>query len=91
MTTPKKQAAAKAGQLPRRARARDPGRPAKTLFTRLADAEPIGEPELAGLADARSQAIAAELSGPGGVPAERVALSPPAAMEKEKEPRPRRC
>jgi outer membrane protein OmpA-like peptidoglycan-associated protein len=81
----KKQAVAKAAAAAPEGEARDPGRPAKTLFTRLADAESIGEPELVGLADARSQAIAAELSGPGGVPAERVAISPPAAMEKEKE------
>ncbi len=81
----KKIAAAKAAEAAPEGEARDPGRLAKTLFTRLADAEPIGEPEMAGLAAARSQAIATELSGPGGVPAERVVLNPPAAMEKEKE------
>ncbi|MFO7707276.1 MAG: DUF748 domain-containing protein [Desulfobacterales bacterium] len=81
----KKEAAAKATSASPEGQPLDPGRLAKTLFIRLADAEPIGEPELASLADARSRAIAAELSGPGAVPPERVALSPPAAMEKEKE------
>lgn len=84
----KKQAVAKAAAAAPEGEARDPGRPAKTLFTWLANAESIGEPELVGLADARSQSIAAELSGPGGVPAERVAVSPPAAMEKETEASP---
>jgi uncharacterized protein involved in outer membrane biogenesis len=81
----KKKAAAKAAPAAPEGETRDPGRLAKLLFTQLADSEPVGEPELAGLADGRSKAIAAELSGPGGVPAERVALSPPAAMEKDKE------
>ena len=81
----KKEAAAKSGAASPDSVAQDPGQLAKLLFARLAEGEPIGEPELAGLADARSRAIAAELSGPGAVPPERVVLSPPAAMEKEKE------
>lgn len=81
----KKGAAAKPAAAAPEVQTGDPGWLAKTLFSRLADAEPVGEPELAGLADARSQAIAAELSGPGAVPPERVVLSPPAAMEKENE------
>ncbi|MCU0561421.1 MAG: DUF748 domain-containing protein [Desulfobacterales bacterium] len=80
-----KQAAAKPAAAAPVGETRDPGQAAKTLFRRLAEAEPVGEPELAGLAAARSRSIAAELSGPGGIPAERVALSPPAAMDKEKE------
>jgi hypothetical protein len=54
----------------------------------MAEAEPIGEAELAGLAEARSEAVAAELVGPGGIPAERVGRTPPAAIEKDKEPPP---
>ena len=81
----KKEAAAKSGAASPDSVAQDPGQLAKLHCARLAEGEPIGEPELAGLADARSRAIAAELSGPGAVPPERVVLSPPAAMEKEKE------
>jgi len=65
---------------------KDPGQLAKILFARLADAEPIGDPELAQLADARSQAIVAELSGPDGIPAERVEVKPPAVLEKKDPP-----
>jgi hypothetical protein len=49
----------------------------------LADAEPIGEPELTGLADARAQAVIAELSGPHGIATERLAAKPSAALGKK--------
>jgi hypothetical protein len=53
------------------------------MFARLAESEPIGEPELTRLAEARAQAIVAELSGPGGIPAERIAVQPPAAVDRK--------
>jgi len=78
----KKESAAKAGAASSEDGTIDPGRLAKILFARLADAEAIGEPELSGLADARARAIAAELSGPGGIPAIRVEVISPAALDK---------
>jgi hypothetical protein len=84
----RKEAAAKAGAAAPPAESHDPGALAKLLFSRMAEAEPIGEAELAGLAEARSEAVAAELVGPGGIPAERVGRTPPAAIEKDKEPPP---
>jgi hypothetical protein len=50
------------------------------MFARLAEAEPIGEPELTRLAEARSQAIVAELSESGQIPVERIGVKPPAAV-----------
>jgi hypothetical protein len=51
------------------------------MFARLADAEPIGDPELTQLADARAQAIVAELSAAGQIPAERIEVKPPVAAD----------
>jgi hypothetical protein len=82
----KKDAAAKGAAAAPAAEPKDPGQLAKILFARLADAEPIGDPELVQLADARSQAIVAELSGPDGIPAERVEVKPPAVLEKKDPP-----
>jgi hypothetical protein len=82
----KKDAVAKGASAAPAAEPKDPGQLAKILFARLADAEPIGDPELAQLADARSQAIVAELSGPDGIPAERVEVKPPAVLEKKDPP-----
>jgi flagellar motor protein MotB len=53
------------------------------MFARLADAEPIGDPELTQLADARAQAIVAELSAGGQIPAERIEVKPSAAVDKK--------
>jgi hypothetical protein len=80
----KKEAAAKGAAAA--AEPKDPGQLAKILFARLADAEPVGDPELAQLADARSQAIVAELSGPDGIPAQRVEVKPSLALEKKDPP-----
>jgi hypothetical protein len=57
----------------------DPGQLAKNLFVRLAEAEPADDAALAKLADARAQAILAELSGAGQIPAERIEIKPSAA------------
>jgi len=61
----------------------DPGRLAKLLFNRLAETEPVGEAELTKLADARARAIVAELSGPGGIAAERLGIKPSTTLEKK--------
>jgi len=61
----------------------DPGQFAKTLFGRLAEAEPADDDALTKLADARSQAIVAELSAAGQIPAERIEVKPSAADEKK--------
>ena len=53
------------------------------MFARLGEAEPIGEPELTRLAEARSQAIVAELSEAGQIPAERIGVKPPVAVDKK--------
>jgi hypothetical protein len=78
----KKEAAAKA-KTAQEGADDDPGRLAKLLFTRLADAESIGEPELTKLADDRAQAVIAELSGPGGIAAERLGMKSSTALEKK--------
>ena len=61
----KKEAAAEGKTAAPESEVRDPGQLAKILFARLAEAEPMGEPELAKLADARAQAIVSELSEAG--------------------------
>jgi hypothetical protein len=61
----------------------DPGQSAKNLFARLAEAEPADDAALARLADARAQAIVAELSAAGRIPAERIAVKPSAADDKK--------
>lgn len=60
----------------------DPGRLAKRLFTRLAETEPVAEAELVHLADARTQAVIAELSGPRGIAAERIAAKTSTVLER---------
>ena len=77
----KKEAAAKGAASAAEGEPRDPGQLAKTMFARLADAEPIGDPELTQLADARAQAIVAELSAAGQIPAERIEVKPSAAVD----------
>jgi hypothetical protein len=53
------------------------------MFARLAESEPIGGQELAQLAEARSRAIVAELVDPGRLPAERIEVKPPAAVDSQ--------
>ena len=55
-----------------------PGRFAKNLFLRLAEAEPVDETALVELADARAQSIVTELTGPGQLPIERIKVKPSA-------------
>jgi hypothetical protein len=78
----KKEEAAK-GKAVQESAAADPGRLAKLLFNRLAETEPVGEPELTKLADARAQAVVAELSGPGEMAAERLGIKPSVALDKK--------
>jgi hypothetical protein len=79
----KKEASAKGAASAAEGAARDPGELAKALFARLAESEPIGEPELTRLAEARAQAIVAELSEAARIPAERIAVLPPAAVDRK--------
>jgi uncharacterized protein involved in outer membrane biogenesis len=76
-----KEAAAKGKAAPEGAAAEDPGQAAKTLFGRLAAAEPVDDGALVRLGDARAQAIIAELGGPGQIAAERMEAKPAAALE----------
>jgi hypothetical protein len=59
----------------------DPGRNAKILFDRLAAVEPVDEGALARLADARARAVVSELGADGRIPAERIEIKPPAAVD----------
>jgi hypothetical protein len=51
------------------------------MFARVAESEPIGDPELAQLAEARAQAIVAELVDSGRLSAERIEVKPPVAVD----------
>jgi hypothetical protein len=83
----KTEAAAKGkAQAAAEAAAEDPGRAAKLMFDRLAEVEPVEDAALAALAEARAQAVVAELSGPGAVAAERIAVKPAAALGKDDPP-----
>lgn len=64
----------------------DPGRLAKILFARLAEAEPIGEKELTMLARERTDAVMAELGGPDGIPEDHLGIKPPASAGKKDPP-----
>jgi hypothetical protein len=81
----KKDVAAKGAAPSTEGEPRDPGQLAKAMFARLAESEPIGEPELTRLAEARSQAIVAELGEAGRIPTERIEVKPAAAVDR-KEP-----
>jgi hypothetical protein len=81
----KKEAAARGKAAAAEASAEDPGQAAKTLFDRLAAAEPVDDGALVQLGDARAQAVIAELGGPGQIAAERMEAKPTAALEP-KEP-----
>jgi hypothetical protein len=61
----------------------DPGRFAKNLFARLAEAEPVDDAALVRLADGRAQAIVAQLTGAGKLPTERIEVKPSAADDKK--------
>jgi hypothetical protein len=63
--------------------AEDPGELSKTIFTRLTEVQPVDEPMLAKLADSRAQAIVAELTNAGQIPAERIEVKPSAADDKK--------
>jgi hypothetical protein len=65
---------------------KDPGQLGKTLFERLADVEPIGTPELMRLADTRANAVLEKISGPGGIPGERIEIKPSVAMARKDNP-----
>jgi hypothetical protein len=78
----KKEAAAEGKTAAPESEAKDPGQLAKILFARLADAEPVGDSELAKLADARAQAIVSELTEAGQISAERVQVKPSVPLEK---------
>jgi len=77
----KKAAAAKGKTVSVESAAEDPGQTAKVLFDRLAAAEPVDDGALVRLADARAQAVVAELSGPGLIAAERLEVKPAAALD----------
>ena len=79
----KKEAAAKGAASAAEGESRDPGQLAKAMFARLAESEPIGDPELTQLAEARAQAIVAELGEAGRIPAERIVVKPPAAVDRK--------
>jgi hypothetical protein len=74
------------GKADAEAAAEDPGRRAKLMYDRLKAVEPVDDGALARLAEARGRAVVAELSGPGAVPAERLAALAPAAMESDGPP-----
>ncbi len=65
---------------------KDPGQLGKILFPRLVDTQPVGKPELIKLADARSQAILQELTGPGELPVERIEIQPSDALAAKDKP-----
>jgi hypothetical protein len=77
----KKEAVAKGKASDAESAADDPGRTGKILFDRLAAAEPIDDGALSRLAEARAQAVIAELSGPGQIAAARLETKPPAALD----------
>jgi hypothetical protein len=77
----KKEAAVKGAASAAEGEPRDPGQLAKAMFARVAESEPIGDPELAQLAEARAQAIVAELVDSGRLPAERIEVKPPVAVD----------
>jgi uncharacterized protein involved in outer membrane biogenesis len=77
----KKEAAAKGKAAPVESAAEDPGQTAKVLFDRLAAAEPVDDGALVRLGEARTQAVVAELSGPGQIAAERLEAKPSAALD----------
>jgi hypothetical protein len=62
------------------------GQLGKVLFGRLVDAEPMGNPDLIQLADARSRAIAATLSGANANLTQRVEVKPSATVDKKDVP-----
>jgi hypothetical protein len=78
----RKEAAAKGQAAAPGAEAEDPGRLAKLLFGRLAEAEPVDEAALVRLADDRAQAVIDELGRSQALPAERLGAEPSKALGK---------
>jgi hypothetical protein len=64
----------------------DPGRFLKDLLDRIERAEPVDDPALVRLADARAQAVVTELQSVGQVAAERLSTTPSAAVENADDP-----
>jgi hypothetical protein len=56
--------------------AEDPGKISKYLFSELVEREPMDPELLKKLADERAQAIVRQLSGPDGIPAQRIIIRP---------------
>ncbi len=67
------------------AEATDPGFWAKELFSRLQAVETVPDEQLVALARARAQAVIAELSGPQGLPADRLGQADPVALKPSEE------
>ncbi len=61
----------------------DPGRFVKDLFARLIEVEAVEEAALVKLADARAQAVVAELTDAGQLPSERIKVKPSAPDDKK--------
>lgn len=61
----------------------DTGQFAKILFARLAEFEPVDDAALVNLADARAQAIVAELIDAGQLPFERIKVKPSAPNDTD--------
>jgi hypothetical protein len=58
---------------------------AKDLFVRLVEVEPVDDAALAKLADARAQAIVAELTDTGQLASERIKVKPSAPYDDKGE------
>lgn len=65
--------------------ASDAGFYAKELFARLLTTEQVPEDRLVELAQARTQAVIAEMSGPQGLPPDRLGSRPPVALDASSE------
>lgn len=76
--------AGQAGKDDAKPAAADPGGLAKALFLRLVEAEALPEAQLLRLAEARAKAVAAELGDAGGIPAERIEIKAPEALDTDK-------
>ncbi len=63
----------------------DPGRLVKDLFARLIEVEPVDDAALVKLADARAQAIVAELTHAGQLTSERIKVKPSAPYDDKGE------
>jgi outer membrane protein OmpA-like peptidoglycan-associated protein len=64
-------------------KAEDPILPAKLLFRRLEEVQPVDDAALARLADSRASAVIADLRERLAIPAERLGAKPSTALEKD--------